>query len=207
MNEREEWQNNPIEGGNDQQPTGRRPRQRFQRVERTYSSSGANERPFRPQGFEQQGGGYSSNQGGYGNRGDYGSRSYNSQGGGYNNQGGGYNSQGGYNGGGYSKGGYNRGGQRSFSRPGGYMEDKADITVNHQEKVATQSKAVMEIVRVVATTVQAMVTPKVATTAVRVVATTNQSHARATIIQTTNIVLKSKSNIRNISLTHQHQYV
>lgn len=97
MNEREEWQNNPIEGGNDQQPTGRRPRQRFQRVERTYSSSGANERPFRPQGFEQQGGGYSSNQGGYGNRGDYGSRSYNSQG-----------------------GGYNRGGQRSFSRPGGY---------------------------------------------------------------------------------------
>ena len=118
MSEFEDWQNNPIEGGETNPSPDKRPRQRFQRVERTYSSGGANEQSFRPQGFNTSGG--NDNQRGYGNRGGYGNRNYGNQGNG--NQGSNYGNRGGYSKGGYNnQSGYNRQGGYNNNRQGGYQ--------------------------------------------------------------------------------------
>lgn len=90
-----------------QEPTGKRPRPRFQRVERSFSSDSTNERAFRPHGFAPQGG-YS--KGGYQSRGGY----QNNDGGYQRNRG--YINRDGYN----NQGEYNQ--DRSYHRDRGYQD-------------------------------------------------------------------------------------
>ncbi|MBQ4277153.1 MAG: RNA-binding S4 domain-containing protein [Bacteroidaceae bacterium] len=134
--ENENWQENNGE---------KRPRQRFTRVERAYSSDGTtNERAFRPQGFEtrtqpdHQTTGY--RQGGYQNRqGGYNQGGYNRQGGYQPNRQGGYqNRQGGYQpnrqGEQGEQGGYqpNRQGGYQQNRQGGYQPNRQGGYQNRQ---------------------------------------------------------------------------
>ena len=115
----------------------KRPRQRFNRVERAYSANGnQGESAFRPQGFDGGNNGEQRQQGSY-NRSGYGRPANNGyQQGGYQQRNGGYNNRGGYqqrNGygqqggeGGYQQGGYQQGGyqQRNggYNNRGGYQQ-------------------------------------------------------------------------------------